>query len=230
MVFRHPAHSRDDLRERGPVGGRFAPDRPQKHLRVDLLHELVRVILRDGRHGEGDVLQRLGEDAAQAEHHHRAEEQVTDQADHELALAADHMLDEHTVERDPRSRGPRFQRPISFAHFCLVDDAEQHQPGVGLVLDGGGGTLHHDGVADPGGEPDSLVGRGRGPTQRHRDVIGGEELLAGLFVESGSAGRQRLLDESAAGPRHAPRSRTVHTHVRPLDLIRNMHQRSPQYP
>ena len=174
--------------------GRLPAHRAQQDLGLDLVHELVGVVLGHGSHGEGHVLQRLGVDAAQAEHDHRSEETVADQTDHELALADDHVLHQHAVERGPGRRRPGFQRPVGLADLCLVADAEQHQPGVGLVLD-----LRWTSPSSPPGSRSRSASRTAssaecdGAALRHGDAVGGEELLAGVLVKSGGAGRERLL-------------------------------------
>ena len=97
----------------------------------------------------------------------------------------------------PGRRGPGFQRAVALAHLGLVADAQQHQPGVGLVLDRGGRALHHHRVADLAGQPTASSAERDGAALRHGDAVGGEELLAGLLVERGGAARQRLLDQCA---------------------------------
>ena len=60
---------------------------------------------RDGRQHDGDVVEHLGQDAAQPDEHGRAEHRVAPAADDQLDPGRGHGLDEQPADRDPRPSG-----------------------------------------------------------------------------------------------------------------------------
>ena len=102
----------DELRA---VHGRLAAERAEQRLAADQVGEFRDIALGAGGDGEDDVAEHLGHGAAEAEGHHGAEGGVALHADHELAVAGDHLLDEHGLEgvagalreRDVGLRRPR---------------------------------------------------------------------------------------------------------------------------
>ena len=92
---------RDRLEDRdqlGAVDGGLAAERAQQRLAADQIGELRDIALGAGGDGEGDVAEHLGHRAAEAEGHDGAEGGVALHADHELAAAGDHLLDQHRLE------------------------------------------------------------------------------------------------------------------------------------
>ena len=78
----------------GDVGGRRAAGALKKLVGLDRADHVASVGVRDGCDAEGDVLHDLDEDAAEAEHQHRAVLRVGgDAADH-FAGAFDHFLND----------------------------------------------------------------------------------------------------------------------------------------
>ena len=88
----------DDGDELRAVHGRLAAERAQQRLAADQVGEFRDIALGAGGDGEDDVAEHLGHGAAEAEGDDRAEGGVTLHADHELAAAGDHLLDEDRLE------------------------------------------------------------------------------------------------------------------------------------
>ena len=70
-----------------------------------LVHELLRIDVRERGNPEGGVADQLGEDSAGAEGDEWAENRVLDDAGQELGTTADHRLHEHR-QPDPLDGGP----------------------------------------------------------------------------------------------------------------------------
>ena len=160
----------DDGDQRGAVDGRLAAERAEQRLALDQIGELRDIALGAGGDGEGDVAEHLGHGPAEAEGHHGTEGRVALHADHELAAAGDHLLDEHGLEGVAgalRERG--VGRGDLFRRAQLEDDELE----LGLVLDERADRLHRDRArraTPPGRRPQPRSARCRrpGPARRRR--------------------------------------------------------------
>ena len=99
-----------------------------------VVEHLVGVERVERHEAERDVGQRLGEHAADADHHARPELRVGVHAGDELARAGDHRRDEQVDGAVLGLRG-REQLGGGVAHRVGVGEPEAHQPALGLVRD-----------------------------------------------------------------------------------------------
>ena len=98
------AEADEHRRQRVAVHGGLAAELAEQALGGQLVDHLVgRDVVERGR-AEHDVGHRLGEDAAEAEHHGRPELRVAEDAGDQLAVAADHRRDQHVDRAVVRRR------------------------------------------------------------------------------------------------------------------------------
>ena len=100
---------------------RLAPERPEQALRREVVDQLLGVDTLDRHQAERDVGDRLGEHAADAEHHGHAELRVEGESGDELAVAAHHRRDEHR----PSPSSGRAAASSSDAATCDVRSARR---------------------------------------------------------------------------------------------------------
>ena len=194
VVGGDPRDRLDDGDEPGAVHGRLAPERAEQRPAVDEVGEFRDIALGAGGDGEGDVAEHLGHGAAEAEGDDGAEGGVTLHADHELAAAGQHLLDQHRLEG---VAGTLRERVVRLGRLARRAHVQHDQSLLGLVLDERADRLHGDGDSERRREAGGL---GRGVHEaagRDGHAVGGEDLLGGSLVERGTAGRERLLDDLA---------------------------------
>ena len=119
---------------RRPIDGGLAAHRSEDRLRSQLVEHLLGVGAVDGREPERDVGDRLGEHAADADHHARAELRVAVDADDELAVATNHRRDEHADLAVVRT-GRREQLARGRGDLLGTPQPEAHEAALGLVRD-----------------------------------------------------------------------------------------------
>ncbi len=162
--------------ERGAVDRGLAPERAEQLLRREVVDELFGVRIGERDDAERDVAERLGEHAADAEHHARAELRVAHEPRDELPRSPHHRRDEHrdlTVGR--RGRGEQLGRGRS--HRVGVAQAEPHQTPFGLVGDRLAAQLHDHRVPDRLGGRDRTVGVAGLPFVEDRHAVARDEPL-----------------------------------------------------
>ena len=84
------------------VRRRLAAERPEEFPGAELVDHLPGFVLVEGGDPEDDVVEGLGEDAAEAEHDDRAELGVVEEAGDEFPAAGKHRLDQISFEIRPR--------------------------------------------------------------------------------------------------------------------------------
>ncbi len=160
----------------GAVDRRLAAERSEQLLGREVVDELVGVHFREGYEAERDVAERLREDAADAEHHARAELGVAYHPRDELSRASHHRRDE---QRDVSVAGLRRGQELRSGRADVAGRAETepHEAALGLVRDRVATELQHDRVADRVGGRDGRFGIRRGAFGRHGDAVAREQLL-----------------------------------------------------
>ena len=190
------------------VHGRLAAERAEQRLAADQVGELRDIALGAGGDGEGDVAEHLGHGAAEAEGHDGAEGGVALHADHELAAAGDHLLDEHRLER---VAGALRERGVRLGDLVRGAQVEDHQLRLGLVLDERADGLHGDGRAERGGEVGGLGGGvdeaagGARARRRRRGPAWRRPRRARDARPRAPSRRSRALARARRGPRLASR-------------------------
>ncbi len=120
---------------------------------VDLSDHGTGVVLGDRHDPEGDVLEHLGEDAAEAEHDHGPELRVLVEPDDHLRTAVAHLLD---ADAGHASRGSAFgdggdDALVCGSYLLLRTQIELDTTRLGLVDDVRRDDLEGTGPADAGG-------------------------------------------------------------------------------
>ena len=141
-----------------------------------LVDHLVGRDVVERRRAEHDVGDRLGEDAAEAEHHRRPELRVAQHAGDQLAVAADHRRDEQ-VDVAVVRRGGGQQLGGARRDGRGVGEVQPDQAPLGLVGDGVAVELGDHREPELGGGGDRVVGRRRPPFAGNRHPEPGEQLL-----------------------------------------------------
>ena len=142
------------------IGERVAVDRiaaahALQHLGcLDAVKHRERLLPRDGRKAEGNVLQDLDENAAKAEGDQLAERAVGDGADDDFLTAGQHLLDLHANDLGVGLVGLRIgnDRIIGGLRILGRFDADNDAAGLGLVKDVRGDDLHDHRKAHAGGQ------------------------------------------------------------------------------
>ena len=171
----------DERRGEGvAVDRRLAAELVEQALRGELVDHLVGGDRVDRGRSEDDVGDRLGQDAADAEHDGRTELRVAHDPGDQLAVAADHRGDQHgDVAVVGRGRGE--QLAGGAAHGVGVAEAEADEPALGLVGDRVTVELGDDRIAQRVGGGDGLVGARR---QRSRARSAPRSRRAGAWTRS----------------------------------------------
>ena len=195
----HPAEGHERGGEGRSVDGLLAAEGAEQALGLQLVDHLVGGHDVDRGGAEGDVGDRLGEDAADAEHHRRPELRVADHAGDELAVAPHERRDEH-VDVSVVGRGGPEQLRRGPAHGVGVGKPEAHEAPLGLVGDGVTVELGDDRVPQRVGRSDGLVGGRRSPFRRHRDPERGEQLLGLGLGQGAPRHRGEATDGRSARP------------------------------
>ena len=142
---------------RREVGRRAAAHALEDGEAADFADELFRVARLQRDDAEGDVLEHLDHDAAEAEHHHGAELRVRGHADDDLDAGLRHLLDGYAV--DLRLRRLLFDRGLDAleggTHGLRAVEGQLDAADIGLVRDVAGDDFEDDGVAGfgSGGRP-----------------------------------------------------------------------------
>ncbi len=176
MVQRHLPDSLDYLSQCGAVHGRIAAERAEQPLGPDESRQFARLAVVDGRHGENDIAERLGKHTSQPERDDRAKRGVALHADHEFAVADDHLLHKDGLESP---RGPLLEQPVRRDDRLRIArlDPKHHETRLGLVVHLGGDTLHDHFAADPAGGLNGLGFACHQRPGRYRDAVRSEEPL-----------------------------------------------------
>ena len=166
--------------------GLFSPERTQQFARTKLVDHRFGFPFIDGCDTKDHVVQRFGEDAAEAEHDHRSELGVTEQTRDELPSAGEHRLDQITFQILPGCRS-RFQRRL--AHLAFIPEIQADQAPFRLVRELRSETLQDNGKAEPVRSRDGLFRRHRDlfPNDRHAESA--EDLLRFRLSQRGSSFR-----------------------------------------
>ena len=134
MIGGHPAQRLQHVDERLAVDRWRPAEGAQKLPGLYLLEQFGGVTVPQGSHREGHVAQGFGVDAAQAEHHHGAEQAIVQEAGDELALAFDHVLHQHPVECGADRGRTRLEGVVGLADLYLVLNSKDDKAGIGLML------------------------------------------------------------------------------------------------
>ena len=200
MVGRQLRHRQQDVAQLVHVDAGQPAQRAEQALRAELGHERAGVRVVERRQGEGDVGDRLGEDAAEAEGDDGAELLVAAHADEQFALVRHELLDEHALVR-PSGR-PVDDAVVGGAGGGRVPDVELDEAEVALVLDVGPERLQDGGPAerlDCGRRPLRVVDDGAGG---RRYPVHREEGLGLPLVERRPPCVERPADQVATGSAH----------------------------
>ena len=185
-----------DLRERGRQagGGGEVGAREQRRRRGGCGARALDALGRRGERDDGDVVERLGVDAAEADHE-RGHDGVAAHGDDQLGAGRRHPLDQHlgaAVAADERAVGGAERR--------LGGDVERQRPGGGLVLQRGARELDRDRAAELGERGHGVVLAGDDAAVDDGDAGGAEERLR-LVLGEPAAERGQLADRARdAGP------------------------------
>ena len=203
--LRDGLHDRD---QRAAVDGRLAAERAEQSLAADQIGELGDIALGAGGNGKGDVAEHLGHRAAEAEGDDGSERGVTLHADHELAAAGDHLLDQHRLEG---VAGALRERAYASASLIRRPQVEDRRAGSRSCA----GSARRPPSWRRGPERRREVGGLTGGVDEaaggDRDAVGGQDLLGGGFVERRAARprapsrRSRASRRARRGPRLASR-------------------------
>ena len=136
-----------------------------------------------------DVAQHLGEDAAGADHHRRAELAVMGDADDHLDAVGCHLLHEHAVDARRRVdlRGLVDELGEGRPHRVGVGDTHLDETDIALVREVGRRDLHDDRIAEE-------IGGGHRGIGRIDDYLAGER-----HAERGQHGAGTVRVERASG-------------------------------
>ena len=134
------------------------------------------------RGGEHDVADRLGEDAAEAEHDAEAELRVAHQAGEQLAAAAHELRDEQ-LDRAVLGSRQREELRRRGTDGGPVGEPDPHQTALRLVGDGVAAQLQDDREADLLGGPSGGARIGGERLARHRHAVARDERLRGVLGE-----------------------------------------------
>ena len=93
------------------VRRRLAAERAEEFPRAQLVDHLPGMVLVEGGNPKDDVVEGLGEDAAEAEHDDRPELGVMEEAGDEFPAAGKHRLDQVSFEIRPCGRSDLRRRP-----------------------------------------------------------------------------------------------------------------------
>ena len=170
----------------------LASERSEDALRREPVDHVLGIAVGDRREPEHDVADGLGEHAADAEHHARAELRVGNQARDELAVATHHRGDEH-LDRAVVGTGEREQIGGGRAYRVGVAQPEPHETPFGLVRDRGSAQLRDHGVAELVGRGGRAIGVGGGSLFEHGHAVTGEQPFRVGFGER----RHRVAERSA---------------------------------
>ena len=137
----------------------------------------ARVAARERRRGEHDVAERLGEDAAEPEHHARPELRIAHQAGDQLAPSAHHLGDQQRDARRRRAARAPSSSAAARAHGGGVGEAEPHEIALGLVGDRVAAQLQHDREAESPRPPAGRRPRRAPALARDGHAVARDELL-----------------------------------------------------
>ena len=126
-----------DVHEGIAIDRLFAARAVQKRRCTQTINHVVRVRFVDRANAKGDILQDLDENAAEADHHHRAELGITIGADDELATGRDHLLDKPSFDIGGADRGPLRHRRNGIRHGGNVCKVQHDATGIRFVQDVG---------------------------------------------------------------------------------------------
>lgn len=137
QIERHLRKGDDGSGERVDIAGGFSASAREDRVRAQFADHVMRLVVRDGREAERDILEHFGVDPAEAAHHGRTERRVVLDPDDDLDRVAYFLLQQHafdgrTGRMTPRIRedfvagvGERGRLANADAHrarFCLVRD------------------------------------------------------------------------------------------------------------
>ena len=121
--------------------------------RQRVVDERARLLDAERRQAKTDALEHFDIDAAETEHHHRAEQLVADRAQHQLGRRRHHFLHQHARLGDGGRRladvGDELR--VGFFQRTVGTDAEHNAADVGFVQDLRRHHFDHDRVADLSG-------------------------------------------------------------------------------
>ncbi len=179
-IAHQPGDVLDELRQRFAVDRLAAAHALQDLGRRDAVQHGERLLARGGRQSEGDVLQYLDQDAAEAEGDQLAEARIGDGADDDLLAAPQHLLHLDAVDLGLLVVFLGAGEDLRICRLSLSRrlDAHHHAARLGLVQDVRRDDLHHDGEADLARKARGLFGTGGHGFLRHRDAIGVADQLA----------------------------------------------------
>ena len=142
-----PRDAEEDLHERVAVDRRGAADAAEHRRALETVEHGLGVGLVDRDEARDDVVEDLGQRAAETDRDHRAERRPAHHADQQLDRPRDLLLDEPAVSFEPvRAQLRRHRRDRLFDLGRL--DADPHRPDVGLVHDPLAVRLDHDGAVE----------------------------------------------------------------------------------
>ena len=137
------------------------------------------VVGRDRREADRDVVEHLGQDAAEPDHDDRPERGVPAHPDDQLEPRIGHRLDQQPASVDAVPPRRREQLGGSGPDLLVADEADADEPEVALVDQPDGIELERHGV--PGERPGRL---GRGVRVGHRDDRGDRDARGAQQVQA----------------------------------------------
>ena len=174
-------------RQRIPVDGGLAAERAEQALGAELVDHLESGHGVERGRAEHHVGDRLGEDAAEAEHHRRPELRIAEEPGDQLPVAADHGREQHVHRTVFRHRCPQ---QLGDCSRCRVGatEAEADETALGLVGDAVTVELGHDREPELGRSGRRLSRGGHAALWRQREPEAGEQPLR---LRLGQRGRHR---------------------------------------
>ncbi len=150
------------------------------------------LVLVDGRDAEDDVVERLGEDAAEAEHDDRPELGVVEEAGDEFPAAGEHRLDQISLQIRPRGCGHLRRR---LPDLPVILEIQPDEAPLRLVRQPCPEALQDDGKSDRFRGGHGLLRRGRDRLRHDRHAEPLENLLGLRLGQGGPSFRFRLPDQ-----------------------------------
>ena len=212
-----PGEARQRADEPLPPRRLLAAERPEELARTEFVDHLSGLLFIDGRDAEDHVVQRLGEDAAEAEHDDRPELCVVEEAGDEFPAAGEHRLNQISLQIRPRGCGHRRRR---LPDLAVILEIQPDESPLRLVRQFCPETLQDDGKSDRLRLRDGLLRRGRDRLRHDRNAELPENLLGLRLGQGGPSLRLRLPDQLRCIHDHLPRSRPFPARILSLFPIR----------
>ncbi len=165
--------ARDHSGHRGDIDRRSTPECTQQRCTAQLPEHQPCFVGVDRSQAVGDVLERLGQHAAEPGDDDRAEERVVAPADDQLDQAGRHPLDADTAYARARraSGNPLQQRGVFRAELFVRFNPQRDAASLGLMVDVVGLDLQRDRIAGLAGQLQRLIDAPGQSAGRDRDAV-----------------------------------------------------------